>query len=123
DLVGVILESHGFTDLLERVSFLRRIGHQDAQIVGYTRRARTAVVRQANALAALEARDRALTDQVLAQRNQIAALRAALLGRHIAQLRARSAATARLHRLNARLHSLEAKAAAEARRAAVAGNA
>jgi cell wall-associated NlpC family hydrolase len=123
DLVSVILESHGFSDLLERVSFMRRIGHQDAQIVGDTRRARTAVFRQARQLAALETRDRALTDQILAQRNQVAALRAALLNRQIAQMSARSADAAKLHELNSRLHTLEARAAAEAARAAAAGNA
>ena len=32
--VSVILNSHGFSDLLEQMSFLRRVGRQDAQIVG-----------------------------------------------------------------------------------------
>ncbi|MFL5829180.1 MAG: hypothetical protein ACJ76X_04625 [Solirubrobacteraceae bacterium] len=123
DVVSVILESHGFTDLLEKMSFLRRIGHQDAAVVGSTRTAREAVFRQARALAALEKRDRALTDQILAQRNQVAALRAALLNRQIAQESARSANASKLHQLNSRLHSLEARAAAEARRAAATANA
>jgi cell wall-associated NlpC family hydrolase len=123
DVVSVILESHGFTDLLEKMSFLRRIGHQDAAVVGSTRTARQAVFRQARALAALEKRDRALTDQILAQRNQVAALRAALLNRQIAQESARSANASKLHQLNSRLHSLEARAAAEARRAAASANA
>jgi cell wall-associated NlpC family hydrolase len=91
--------------------------------VGETRTARVAVFRQTKSLEALEQRDRALTDQVLAQRNQVAALRAALLNRQIAQLGARSADSGKLHQLNSRLQSLEAKAAAEARRAAAAGNA
>ena len=103
DLVSVILSAHGFPDLLEQVSFLKRIGRQDAQIVGDTRTARAAVLHQAKALAALEQRDRALTDQVLGQRNQVAALRAALLNRQIAQLGTRSADAARLHDLSARL--------------------
>jgi peptidoglycan hydrolase CwlO-like protein len=123
DLMTVILESHGFSDLLERVSFLRKIGTHDAQIVGNTRTARAAVFRQAVALAALERRDRALTDQVLAQRNQVAALRAALLNRQIAELGARASDAAKLHTLNGRLHRLEARAAAEAAKAAAAGNA
>jgi cell wall-associated NlpC family hydrolase len=91
--------------------------------VGSTRTARQAVFRQARALAALEKRDRALTDQILAQRNQVAALRAALLNRQIAQESARSANASKLHQLNSRLHSLEARAAAEARRAAASANA
>jgi len=44
DLVTVILEFRGFTDLLERVGFLHRIGIRDAQIVSTTRAARLAVV-------------------------------------------------------------------------------
>jgi peptidoglycan hydrolase CwlO-like protein len=123
DLVSVILSSRGFKDLLEKVDFMKRVGHQDAQIVGATRTARAEVFREAKRLAALEQRDRVLTDQILAQRNQVAAIRAALLNRQIAQLSARSADSAKLHALNGRLHKLEAKAAAEARAAAASGNA
>lgn len=123
DLVSVILSSRGFKDLLEKVNFMRRIGHQDAQIVGTTRTARAEVFAEAKRLAALEQRDRTLTDQVLAQRNQVAAIRAALLGRQIQQVSARSSDRAKLAGLNDRLHKLEAKAAAEARAAAASGNA
>ncbi|HEY2160150.1 MAG TPA: hypothetical protein VGH24_02500 [Solirubrobacteraceae bacterium] len=123
DLVTVVLESHGFSDLLERVRFLEQIGHQDAHVVAQTRTARVAVKRQADSLAVLERRDRALTEQVLAQRNQVAAIQAALLNEHIRQVRARSGDAAKLSSLNSRLHKLEARAAAQARAAAAAGNA
>ncbi|HET6868911.1 MAG TPA: hypothetical protein VFH80_23565 [Solirubrobacteraceae bacterium] len=123
NLMSVILESHGFTDLLERVNFLRRIGLRDAQVVGVTRAARAAVTRQAAMLDALERRDRALAAQVLKQRNSVAALQAALLHEQISELGARSHDTAKLHTLNARLGRLEAKAAAAAVRAATTGNA
>jgi cell wall-associated NlpC family hydrolase len=121
DVVTVILESRGFKDLLERVSFLQRIGHQDAQVVGDTRAARRAVAAQANALAALELRDRKLTDQVLAQRNQVAAIQAALLNQQIAEVSARDSKSAQLDQLNSKLKSLEARAAREARAAVVGG--
>ncbi len=123
DLMNVILESRGFSDLLERVSFLQKIGHQDATVVGQTRAARIAVAAETRRLAALETRDRALALQVLDQRNQVAALHAALLSRQIAQLGTRTGEAAKLHGLNARLHTLEARAAAAAARAAAAGNA
>jgi peptidoglycan hydrolase CwlO-like protein len=122
DLMSVILESHGFTDLLERVNFLHRIGLRDAQIVSITRTARAAVTRQAAMLDALERRDRALAAQVLKQRNGVAALQAALLHEQISELGARSHDAAKLHTLNARLGRLESKAAAQARAAAVTGN-
>jgi peptidoglycan hydrolase CwlO-like protein len=123
DLMSVILESNGFTDLLERVNFLRRIGERDAHVVGVTRVARAAVTREAARLDSLERRDRALAAQVLRQRNGVAALQAALLHEQISELGARGRDAARLHTLNARLGRLEAKAAAQARAAAVSGNA
>jgi peptidoglycan hydrolase CwlO-like protein len=130
DLVTVILESQGFTDLLERVNFLHRIGARDAQVVSATRSARAAVSRQASLLASLEKRDRTLAIQVLGQRNDVASLQAALIREQIRELRARSGYASRLHSVTARVKSLEAKAAAiqaraaaAAARAAVTGNA
>ncbi len=117
DLMTVILEARGFSDLLEKVSFMKTIGHQDAQVVGLTKTARTEVSRQADRLATLETRDRRLTDEVLAKRNQVAAIQGALLKQQIAQLGTRSADAAKLHDLNAQLGTLEAKAAAQAARA------
>src|ERR1700722_19337723 len=122
DLVSVILQSHGCGDLLEQVNFLKRIAHQDTNVVGTTRTARVEVAREATTLAALEARDRILADQVLAQRNQVAALKAALLNRQIAELGARAHTAGQLQALNQSLKSLEARAAAQAARAATTGN-
>ncbi|HEY1509492.1 MAG TPA: hypothetical protein VGF93_10845 [Solirubrobacteraceae bacterium] len=118
DLVSVILDSKGFTDLLEQVSFMQRVSNHDAQIVGDTRTARADVAAQANHLAALEQRDRVLTNQILGQRNHVAALQAALLGQQLTQLGARSRAASKLSDVNGRLHTLEAKATAEAAAAA-----
>jgi peptidoglycan hydrolase CwlO-like protein len=123
DLMSVIFEAHGFSDLLEQVSFLHRIGTQDARIVSATRSARAAVSRQAAGLATLERRDRTLALQVLAQRNSVAALQAALLHEQISELSKRSSEATRLHALNARVAHLEAKAAAQAAAAAATGNA
>jgi peptidoglycan hydrolase CwlO-like protein len=117
DLMTVILEARGFSDLLEQVSFMNKVGHQDAQVVGYTKTARAEVSQQADQLATLEQRDRRLTDEVLAQRNQVAAIQGALLKQQIAQLGTRSANAAKLHDLNSQLGALEAKAAAQAAKA------
>jgi len=122
DLVSVILEAHGFSDLLERVNFLERIGREQGEVIATTRVARRAVQRQAATLASIEQRDRALTNEVLAQRNQVAALQAALLARRIGEERARDGAISRLGSLDARLHALEARAATEAARAAATRN-
>jgi cell wall-associated NlpC family hydrolase len=130
DLMSVILQSHGFGDLLEQVSFLERIAHQDTTVVGATRAARAEVSNEATKLAGLETRDRTLATQVLDQRNQAAALQAALLSRQLAELAKRStvsnryqAESSKLNSLQNRLNAIEKRAAEQAARAAVTGNA
>jgi peptidoglycan hydrolase CwlO-like protein len=118
DVMSVILDAHGFSDLLERMNFLQRVGHQDAQVVGTTRAARTEVTKEVTRLAALEKRDRALTSQILTRRNDVAALQAALLTQQRDQLSARSRDSAELRDVNNRLGALQRKAAAEAAAAA-----
>jgi cell wall-associated NlpC family hydrolase len=102
---------------------MQQIGHQDARILAATRSARAAVARQASQLATLEAKDRVLTNQVLDQRNQVAALEGALLQRRIQELGARAANASQLGALTGQLNKLEARAAAQARAAAASGNA
>jgi len=123
NLVTVVLQSHGFPDLLERLSFLRTIGRQDAQIVHSTRIARAEVAHQADMLGKLELRDQRLAAVVLAQRNQVAALQDALLRERISALGNRASNAAKLGTLNADLSSLETKAAQQAAAAAATGNA
>ncbi len=120
NLMTVILSANGFSQLLNQINFLSRIGHQDAGVVTSTRAARLAVLAEADHLASLETRDRTLTDEVLAQRNQVAALQAALIQRQIGQLGHRASVKAKLASLDNRLGQLEAKAAAQARAAAIA---
>ncbi|HWF49266.1 MAG TPA: hypothetical protein VG294_01375 [Solirubrobacteraceae bacterium] len=123
NLVSVVLESHGFSDLLERLSFLKTIGNHDAQIVDATRLMRAQVATEADKLGKLERRDQKLTTVVLAQRNQVAALQDALLRQRISELGSRANSAAKLGSLNSRLSSLEKKAAAQAAAAAATGNA
>ena len=123
NLVSVVLEAHGFSDLLEKLSFLRTIGHQDAQIVHSTRLAREEVARQADALGQLEQHDQQLTAVVLAQRNQVAALQDALLRERISALGNRASRASSLSTLDAHLSALETKAARQAAAAAATGNA
>jgi cell wall-associated NlpC family hydrolase len=121
NLVSVILTANGFTNLLQQVNFAQRISRQDAQIVGYTRTARRDVLAETVRLGNLEERDRALTNDILAQRNQVAALESALLSEQIRELQARSNVRAKLAGVDAqlsglrnRLAQIEARAAAEA---------
>ena len=121
DALSVILSAHGFSDLLERIDFLKTVGEDDAHIVTSTRLARQAVVREAVSLGALEVRDRALTGAVIAQRNQAAALQSALLEAQMAQISRRAHDAAQLSSVQGQLHTLraqEAAAIAAAQRAA-----
>jgi peptidoglycan hydrolase CwlO-like protein len=112
NLVTVVLQSQGFSQLLEQMSFLSKIGDQDAQVVRFTRAARRQVFAEVARLGTLEERDRTLTDQIRLARNQVAALEGALLSREIALQRARSGDRSRLAALNDQLGRLEARAAA-----------
>lgn len=130
DLTSVILGSNTFSQLLEQLDFLDRIASQDGQVIHFTRSARVAVKRQVTLLAGLEQRDRILTQQVMLQRNQVAALRAALLRRQIEELHARQGANTKLGAVDSQLHKLqveaarqEAQAAQQAEQQAATGNA
>ncbi|MBV9820325.1 MAG: hypothetical protein JOZ07_18490 [Solirubrobacterales bacterium] len=118
NLMTVILSSHGFHQLLEQVGFMQRLAHSDGQIVGVTRAARIQVSHEADRLAGLEQRDRRLADQVLGQRNQMAALQAALLQQQVAQVSRRSATSGRYQAVTAQLASLQRREEAEERAAA-----
>jgi peptidoglycan hydrolase CwlO-like protein len=118
NLMTVILQAHGFSALLEQLTFLKRVGDQDARIVAFTRAARVAVTHEVHVLASLEHRDRTLTLGILSQRTQVAAWKSALVSRQIHQLGARASASAKLHALDGRLHHLQSVAAAQAAAAA-----
>src|SRR5436190_7483270 len=114
DLVSVILNSGGFGDLLNQMSFMARIAHQNSEVVGLTRNARAEVSRQSNALAALEDKDRKLADEVLTRRNQAAALQSALLNEQVREMRARSRANAKYQAVSGQLQTLQKRAAQQA---------
>lgn len=107
DLVTVVLESRGFQDLLERLSFASRIQKQDVRIIRDVRAARRAVTAQAIRLGALEVRQEALASQVLAERNSLAASQAALYRQRLAIARARGAKAGRLASVQAEVAGLQ----------------
>ena len=131
DLVSVVLQSTGFQDLLERLSFASRIQKQDVQIVSAVRLARRRVAAQAVRLGALEVRQQALTEQVLNERNSLAASQSTLLRQRIAVARARGVKAGQLSNVRSHVADLQhqlsqiqaAQAAAAARAAAAAASA
>jgi peptidoglycan hydrolase CwlO-like protein len=124
DLVTVVLESSGFQDLLERLSFAQRIQKQDVQIVTSVRIARRRVAAQAVRLGALEVRQQRLTAQVLAERNALDGARATLLSQRISVARVRDAKAGQLASLRSQVAGLQQQLArAQAAQAAAAGRA
>jgi peptidoglycan hydrolase CwlO-like protein len=89
DIVTVVLDSNGFTNLLERLSFARRIRNQDQQIVATVMRARDRVAAQAVRLGVLEGRQEDLAAQVLSERDRVYAAKVTLVKEQISVTRRR----------------------------------
>src|SRR3954453_5831561 len=70
DVVTVVLESHGFADLLERTEFMQRVSEQDARIIDRVRTARADAIATANHLGRLEARQTKIAAAIEARRNE-----------------------------------------------------
>ena len=116
DAITVILRSHGFADLLDKLEFVRVAKNHDAQVIKADRVARTVVIAAADRLGTLNQREQALTSAILARRNDIDRIRLALVDRAIRIENARSAKTASLgqaeaerSRLVSQLASLQAQ--------------
>lgn len=106
DLVSVVLDSNGFSDLLERLSFARRIGTQDRQIVAAVILARDRVAAQAVRLGGLEGRQQDVTARVLAERDQIDAAKLTLLNEQMSVTRARDKNVSQLDTARGQVASL-----------------
>jgi murein DD-endopeptidase MepM/ murein hydrolase activator NlpD len=83
DMVTVILEAHGFDDLLTRTDFMQRIASQDRQILGTVKVLKDQATTQAEQLAALQSRAQAAANTILAQRNAVAASKAKLVNTRV----------------------------------------
>ncbi len=107
DIATVILEAHGFADLIERVDDLRAISRENASATTHVAQAQQAVSEQAKHLAALEVTHSSETHAVLVQRDEVAQLRLALVKRQLAFVSARSRKSSELEELQSHKHSLE----------------
>ena len=110
-MVNVIMDAHGFADLLETADRLKRIQRQNIETIGRVRSARVAVTVQAKRLAVAEARQSRVTRAILIQHDQVAQLRIAVVDKRVAVARARSHKTAELSALVARRQALESRLA------------
>jgi peptidoglycan hydrolase CwlO-like protein len=121
--VTVVMNADGFSDLIERFEFLRRIARRNASVLGDTRSARIEVKGQTVDLKALRATYSVLARDANADRNRADAIRTALLNREQRQLRKRDGVAARLVSVRGRIAAIQRRQAAAARRAMAASSA
>jgi murein DD-endopeptidase MepM/ murein hydrolase activator NlpD len=108
DMVTVILESHGFDDLLTKADFMQRISRQDQQVVAVVKVLKAQTTKQANELAALEQQAQDAANAIAAQRNAVAASKGKLVGTRDALQRARDGRQVVLSRVrSSRVHAQE----------------
>ncbi|HET6549520.1 MAG TPA: hypothetical protein VFG79_13730, partial [Solirubrobacter sp.] len=106
DLTTVLLNARGFSDLLERMEFLRRVAKHNAEILDDTKTTRSEVVVQARRLNTLQARNQRLTADAVKDRNAAAAVETAILNRRAELLRGRANKQAELDSVRSELAGL-----------------
>ena len=107
DIATVILEAHGFADLIERVDDLRAISRENASATTHVVETQKEVSAQAKHLASLEVTHASETRAVQVQRDEVAQLHLALVNRQLEFIRARAAKSSELEELQSHKHSLE----------------
>jgi peptidoglycan hydrolase CwlO-like protein len=118
DVVTVLLQSHGFAQLLERANGMRAVAEQNATVTRRVRTARAAVAAQTRSLADLEVRQDRVAQAAILQRDRVDQIRIELVDREYAYRSARATKAAKLQALRAdrrklrvRLVALQASAA------------
>jgi septal ring factor EnvC (AmiA/AmiB activator) len=121
DLVSVVLESHGFSDLLERITYLRDAEHQQQGIIAITRSAKAQADTATRQLTKLEASDRQITADTAIRAQALAGMNSLLQSKQGAlkqaqavQQSALSASRTRGSQLQTQISQIEAQQAAQA---------
>jgi peptidoglycan hydrolase CwlO-like protein len=112
NVMTVVLEAHGFSDLLERMDDLKLVSDENATVTAEVHSEDVAVLAQTKTLARLEARQQLATDSVLVQRDEIAQLRLAVVNRQLVYARARSEKTAEISSISNQRKALVSQLAA-----------
>lgn len=115
DLVSVVITAHGFTDLLEKADFLKRIARQNAMVMDAARTSRVAVTKQTTRLAAMQARERSITERIQRRRDRAETIENALLNERARRLAGRDFKRAALERVQRQLAALRRRQARSAR--------
>ncbi len=127
DLVSVVLDANGFTNLLDQLNYLGMAEHRQQTIITITRTAQAEANQAARRLTALQAGVRQMTDGAAVQARALAGMnallsakQAAVRGAQAAQQSALAAARIRAANLRHQISQVEAAQAAAAARAAAA---
>ncbi|MEA2483764.1 MAG: hypothetical protein QOC55_1711 [Thermoleophilaceae bacterium] len=107
DVLTVILDSKGFTDLLEQTQFLDRITNQDHQIITRVRSLKAQTTHQTKQLGALQKQEKAAALAIEARRNQVAAVKGKLVSSRSDLQSARDGRQMVLTRVRSTRHNLE----------------
>jgi peptidoglycan hydrolase CwlO-like protein len=89
-LMNVVVDAHGFDDLLNRVHNMRAIERRNAETVRLVNGARIVVAAQTRRLIAIEARRQRAVAAVLTERDDVAQLRLSIVRRRLVYVSARS---------------------------------
>ncbi|MGI8507340.1 MAG: hypothetical protein ACR2MK_11175 [Solirubrobacteraceae bacterium] len=98
-VIGVVVDSRGFDQLLNGISDLTTIERRNTRIAEGVRAARAAVQAQARRLAQVQARRRRATAAVIVERDTVAQLKLSIVARELRVVHARSRDTSRLQAL------------------------
>jgi septal ring factor EnvC (AmiA/AmiB activator) len=127
DLVSVVLNAHGFSDLLDQLGFLKRAEQEQTATIVATRQAKEQADAAERGLARLEAAEVQATEAAAIRALALAGMNALLVSKQAAVQRAEAAQQAALTASRARgaelqsqISTIRAEQAAAARRAAAA---
>ncbi len=107
DVVSVVLTAHGFADLLDRLEYVRIAKQHQHDVIAATSTAKARTQTAARQLAALEVRDRTITDAVAARARAVATISQLLQGRRAILQAARTARLVALRSTQARTGQLQ----------------
>jgi len=122
DIVSVVITARGFTDLLEKTEFLKRIAKRNATIMDVARTSRGQVKRQTERLAAMQKREQEIAVRLDRKRESAQAIETALLREREKHLARSNFRRAELREVQGQLAALREKLARSAR-AGIATNA
>ncbi len=115
DIVSVVITARGFTDLLEKTEFLKRIAKRNATIMDVARNSRARVTRQTTRLAAMQKREAVIAAGLERKRDDANAVQTALLREREKRLARSNFRRAELREVQSALAALREKLARSAR--------